>query len=93
MPPITIVFVITGLAVLVNACAFLGIGSEPKGDGPSPLVTVGWITLAAGIVDLIEAVYILAVRPSPRPSATRRRFRSPVWSRSTGRSSWPWACP
>jgi len=65
MPPITIVFVITGLAVFVNALAFLGVGADQKEGSPSPLVTVGWITLAAGIVDLLEAVYILAVRPTP----------------------------
>jgi hypothetical protein len=65
MPPITIVFVVTGLAVFVNALAFLGVGADAKEDGPSPLVTVGWITLVAGIVDLVEAAYILAVRPEP----------------------------
>lgn len=59
MPPITVVFVITGLAVWMNGLAFLGIGSKPQGDGPNPLITVGWVTLIAGIVDLVNAVWII----------------------------------
>jgi AmiS/UreI family transporter len=65
MPPISVVFVITGLAVFVIALAFLGVGAEATEDGPNPLVTVGWLALAAGAVDLVEAIYILAVRPTP----------------------------
>lgn len=59
MPPITVVFVITGLVVWMNGLAFLGIGSKPQGDGPNPMLTVGWITLVAGIVDLVNAVWII----------------------------------
>jgi hypothetical protein len=59
MPPITVVFVITGLVVWMNGLAFLGIGSKPQGDGPNPLITVGWVTLIAGIVDLVNAVWII----------------------------------
>ncbi|MFT4262118.1 MAG: AmiS/UreI family transporter [Nocardioides sp.] len=59
MPPITVVFVITGLAVWLNGLAFLGIGTKQTEGSPSPLVTVGWVTLAAGIVDLINAVWIV----------------------------------
>ncbi|NBH06093.1 hypothetical protein [Amycolatopsis sp. SID8362] len=50
---------ITGLAVWLNGLAFLGIGAKEKPDGPSPLVTVGWVTLVAGIVDLANAVWIV----------------------------------
>ena len=59
MPPITVVFVVTGLAVWVNGLAFLGIGAKQDEGQPSPLVTVGWITLTAGIVDLVNAVWII----------------------------------
>lgn len=59
MPPITVVFVITGLAVWLNGLAFLGIGAKQEEGSPSPLVTVGWVTLAAGVVDLVNAVWII----------------------------------
>ncbi|MCW2795846.1 hypothetical protein [Nocardioides sp.] len=59
MPPITVVFVITGLAVWLNALAFLGIGATQEEGAPSPLVTVGWVTLAAGVVDLLNALWII----------------------------------
>jgi len=59
MPPITIVFVVSGLAVWLNGLAFLGIGAKEEPGKPSPLVTVGWVTLAAGIVDLVNAVWII----------------------------------
>ncbi|HEX4190501.1 MAG TPA: hypothetical protein VHZ06_05855 [Marmoricola sp.] len=59
MPPITVAFVVTGLAVWLNGLAFLGIGSEPAEGKPSPLVTVGWVTLTAGLVDLANAVWII----------------------------------
>lgn len=60
MPPISVVFIASGLAVWVNAMYFLGIGAKPAEGGHDPLRTVGWITLAAGIVDLIQAGYIIA---------------------------------
>lgn len=65
MPPITLVFVTTGLAVWLNGFAFLGIGAKPTEDGPNPLVTVGWVTLVAGLVDFVEAAVIIAKVPAP----------------------------
>jgi len=59
MPPITVVFVITGLAVWVIGLAFLGVGAKQEEGQPSPLVTVGWIALVAGIVDLVNALWII----------------------------------
>jgi len=59
MPPITVVFVITGIAVWLNGLYFLGIGAKPKEGGPDPLLTVGWVTLVAGVVDLVNAVWII----------------------------------
>lgn len=59
MPPITVVFVITGLAVWLNGLAFLGIGAKQEEGSPSPLVTVGWVTLVAGLVDLTNSVWII----------------------------------
>lgn len=59
MPPITVMFVITGLAVWLNGLAFLGVGAKQEDGAPSPLVTVGWVTLIAGIVDLVNAVWII----------------------------------
>ncbi len=70
MPPITVVFVATGLAVWLNALFFLGVGAKPQGDGPNPLVSVGWVSLTAGIVDLVSATYILAARPAPLGDAS-----------------------
>lgn len=63
MPPITMVFVITGLAVFVQAMFFLGVGANAAEGKKSPLVSVGWIALVAGIVDLIVGLYITAARP------------------------------
>jgi len=64
VPPITVVFIASGLAVWLNALYFLGIGANrAHADSPDPLVTVGWVTMAAGIVDLLSATYILGVRP------------------------------
>ncbi|HEX3787135.1 MAG TPA: hypothetical protein VHW44_04690 [Pseudonocardiaceae bacterium] len=63
MPPITIIFVVSGLAVLLNGLAFLGVGAKAAPDTPDPLVSVGWVTLVAGILDFAQAVYILAAAP------------------------------
>lgn len=65
MPPITIVFVATGLAVWLNAFYFLGLGAKPAEGGRDPLITVGIATFVAGLVDLLQAGYIMAVRPEP----------------------------
>ena len=57
MPPITVAFVVTGLAVWLNALYFLGFGADKQEDSPDPAVTVGAITLLAGLVDIAAAVY------------------------------------
>ena len=57
------VFVITGLAVFVQAMFFLGIGANAADGKKSPIVSTGWIALVAGIVDLLVGLYITAVRP------------------------------
>lgn len=59
MPPITVVFVVTGLAVWLNGLVFLGIGAKQEAGKPSPLVTVGWVTLVAGLVDLVNSIWII----------------------------------
>jgi hypothetical protein len=63
VPPITVIFVVSGLAVWLNGLAFLGIGAKPAEDGPNPLTSVGWVTALAGIVDLLQAAVIIAVAP------------------------------
>ncbi len=69
MPPITMVFVITGLAVFVQAMFFLGIGANGAVGKKSPIVSAGWIALVAGVVDLIVGLYITVARPiEPDPS-------------------------
>lgn len=60
MPPITIVFFITGIAVWAQAMYFLGIGATPKEGGSDPLKAVGWITLAAGLADFVQAFDIMS---------------------------------
>ncbi|MBI2237952.1 MAG: hypothetical protein HYU54_05420 [Actinobacteria bacterium] len=60
MPPITIVFFFTGIAVWANAMYFLGIGATPKEGGSDPLKAVGWVTLVAGIVDFVQAFDIMS---------------------------------
>jgi|TARA_B110000238_G_scaffold179907_1_gene203564 hypothetical protein len=63
VPPITVVFVGTGLVVWLNALFFLGVGADTKEDSPSPLVSVGWATLIVGLLDLVQATYIMWARP------------------------------
>lgn len=65
MPPITIVFVGTGLAAWVNGLYFLGIGSDQKEGAPNPLASVGWVSLVAGIADLASAWWILTQGDGP----------------------------
>ncbi len=60
MPPITIVFFVTGIAVWANAMFFLGIGADQKEGGSNPLKAVGWITLVAGLVDFVQAFAIMS---------------------------------
>lgn len=71
MPPITVVFISTGLAVWVNALYFLGLGASRSDDSrPDPLIGVGWVSTAAGAIDLLMASYILAARPTPLGDAS-----------------------
>ncbi|MFC5996319.1 hypothetical protein ACFQE5_19120 [Pseudonocardia hispaniensis] len=66
MPPIALIFTVTGAALWVISTYFLGWGSRPaEGSGPDPLRTVGVAALVAGLVDIIQAVYIVAARPDP----------------------------
>lgn len=61
MPPISLVFIGTGLAAWLNGLYFLGVGADKKEGGADPLASVGWVSLAAGIVDLLSALYILTL--------------------------------
>ena len=63
MPPITIVFIATGLIVWLNALFFLGVGADQKEDGPNPLVGIGHASFLVGVLNLIQAVYIMWDRP------------------------------
>lgn len=60
MPPITIIFFVTGIAVWANAMYFLGVGADQKEGGSNPLKAVGWITLVAGLVDFVQAFAIMS---------------------------------
>lgn len=61
MPPITLVFIGTGLAAWMNGLYFLGMGSDKREGSADPLVSVGWVSLVAGLVDLASAWYILTL--------------------------------
>src|SRR3989304_8112491 len=61
MPPISLVFIGTGLAAWLNGLYFLGMGADKKEGGADPLASVGWVSLAAGILDLLSAWYILTL--------------------------------
>ncbi|MGQ0670940.1 MAG: AmiS/UreI family transporter [Actinomycetota bacterium] len=60
MPPITIVFFFSGIAVWTNAMYFLGVGATPKEGGSDPLKAVGWVTLVAGLIDFVQAFDIMS---------------------------------
>jgi len=60
MPPITIVFFGSGIAVWANAMYFLGVGADPKEGSADPLRSVGWVTLTAGIADFVQAFAIMS---------------------------------
>ncbi len=60
MPPITIVFFLTGIAVWANALYFLGVGATRKEGASDPLTTVGWITLVVGLADFVQAFDIMS---------------------------------
>ncbi|GAY08872.1 hypothetical protein [Pseudonocardia sp. N23] len=59
MPPIILVFTVTGSALFVISAFFLGWGAKADDAGSNPLKTVGAIATAAGIVDLLSALYIV----------------------------------
>jgi len=61
MPPITLVFIGTGLAAWLNGLYFLGIGSDREEGAADPLKSVGWVSLVAGLLDLASAWYILTI--------------------------------
>ena len=63
MAPITMVFIITGLAVFTQAMFFLGIGASAEEGKKSPIVPVGYISVIAGIVNLVVGLYVTVVRP------------------------------
>ncbi|MDH3753199.1 MAG: hypothetical protein OEU32_04930 [Acidimicrobiia bacterium] len=65
MPPISVVFVITGLAAWMNGLYFLGIGSDREEGGPDPLVSVGWVSVVAGLVDLGSALWFVGQADGP----------------------------
>lgn len=60
MPPITVVFFVTGIAVWSNCLYFLGVGADRKEGASDPLTSVGWITLVAGLVDFVQAFAIMS---------------------------------
>jgi hypothetical protein len=60
MPPIAVVFFVTGIAVWANALFFLGVGATAEEGGSNPLKGVGWITLTAGLLDLVHATTVLS---------------------------------
>jgi hypothetical protein len=57
------VFILTGLAVFTQAMFFLGIGASAEEGKKSPIIPVGYISVLAGIVNLVVGVYITVVRP------------------------------
>ena len=63
MPPITIVFIATGLVVWLNALYFLGVGADQKEGGSNPLVGIGHASFVVGLLNLVQAVYIMWARP------------------------------
>ncbi len=58
MPPIAIVFFLTGIAVWANALYFLGVAAQRAEGGSDPVKAVGWITLVAGLSDFLQVLVI-----------------------------------
>ena len=50
MPPITVVFIATGLVVWLNALYFLGVGADQKEGGTNPLVGIGHASFLVGVL-------------------------------------------
>lgn len=69
MPPIILVFVVTGCALFVISSFFLGWGAKADDAGSNPLKTVGAIATAAGVVDLLSALYIVTRSTVPASDA------------------------
>ena len=65
MPPISVVFAITGLAAWANGLYFLGIGTKQEEGGPDPLVSVGWVSLTAGVVNLGSVLWFVGQGDGP----------------------------
>ncbi|CAB4929449.1 unannotated protein [freshwater metagenome] len=63
MPPITMAFVVTGLAVFLQAMYFLGVGASASAGKKSPILGVGYVSVIAGVIDLVVGVYITMGRP------------------------------
>ena len=63
MPPITMAFVVTGLAVFLQAMYFLGVGASASEGKKNPILGVGYVTVVAGVIDLIVGLYITVGRP------------------------------
>ena len=63
MIPITITFMITGLIVWLNAFYFLGIAANKIDRIGHPAILVGFATLVAGVLDLLESIYLMWIRP------------------------------
>lgn len=58
MPPIAVVFFLTGIAVWANALYFLGVAARTQEGGTDPLRAVGWITLIAGLSNFWQVRWI-----------------------------------
>jgi hypothetical protein len=58
MPPIAIVFFLTGIAVWANGLYFLGVAAKRAEGGSDPVKAVGWITLVAGLSDFLQVLVI-----------------------------------
>lgn len=69
MPPIILVFSVTGCALFVISSFFLGWGAKADDAGSNPLKTVGWVAMAAGITDLLSALYIVSRSTVPAGDA------------------------
>ena len=70
MPPVILVFTVTGSALFVISCFFLGWGAKADDSGSNPLKTVGWIAMVAGVVDLLSALYIVTRSGLPAAEGT-----------------------
>jgi hypothetical protein len=49
-------FVVTGLAVFLQAMYFLGVGASASAGKKSPILGVGYVSVIAGVIDLVVGV-------------------------------------